>query len=319
MIRDIYIISNENEYLDSHPQAIIRCPICGEEYIRASIIHAYCPHCGIKMFIRHEKQLERKCSNCNTLSPKEARYCRLCGKKMGDNDSFVYDAKVFPPYHLGRDDVPSNGDEMSSDWFSKNYEFVDLGLSVFWGAEALLTNRQDCTSIKASIWMHEESMSFRSWSSFGVNLQEEIAFYKKKGFYRSIWFNRYDLINRELRGKCRVPTKEEVEELLTKCKWKPESRTINCDSSDSPKCQKGFRITGPSGMSLFMSEGRYWTSMEAGPGKAFALVLNSTERKVEMLNTLRSLNEYINMPSDSLRYDSSTKPSNGYWWPVMGK
>ena len=343
----IHLRSNEGLYLENHPLANAKCPLCGEDYKSLSTSHAYCTHCGLKMYVRHDKQLERKCSRCNTLSPKDARYCRLCGKKMGLSDGYVFDARVFPPTST-INTVFTDEKEWRADFRAKNYEFVDLGLSVLWGQEALLKDKNDNNYYrdlrKKTLWMNENTFKREYWCVFNSN--ESISyeeFIREKYIYDyalvirdnkeyiytntrgrdemilvESLFEKYDLINRRMGGNCRVPTKKEIEELLTRCKWKPESRVVPPDSSWGAYNQEGFRITGPSGKSIFMISGNYWTSNEASPGKAYALAIFPPDRR--NIETRETIHPYTNTNYHSRNWsDVHLWPRPACWWPVTEK
>ena len=330
------IHSNEGLYLENHPLANARCPLCGEDYKSLSTSHAYCTHCGLKMYVRHDKQLERKCSRCNTLSPKDARYCRLCGKKMELSDGYVFDARVFPPTSAYCKYF-TDEKEMGADFSAKNYEFVDLGLSVLWGHAALSTG----TTELMSIWMNDNRLKVGDFFSMVSNYER---FDEKPN---SLFYDRYDVVHKRLGGCCRTPTKKDMEELLRCCAWKPGIRMR--DSGELSQYEYGFEVTGPSGESIFMGSPSqwfyYWTSSEADPGYAFALCLGKDPNqkfaldlkgmKEDMIKKkyweelskskllvseirkrpiLLPVEQYLN------RKDlAELRPSNALWWPVIDK
>ena len=65
--------SAEQLFLFDHPLANVRCPNCGEEFKSADgSYHAACPKCGLKLFTKQTNLVQKKCSHCNILNPKDA-------------------------------------------------------------------------------------------------------------------------------------------------------------------------------------------------------------------------------------------------------
>ena len=324
----IRVFSFRELFLEDYPSANIHCPICGD-----LLTGNYCPHCGLKLFAKQREQCQVQCSRCKILSPKEAHYCRSCGKRLGKNDRFVYDARVLQTITNYRGITP----EVSIDYQSRNYEFVDLGLSVLWGHAALSTG----TTELMSIWMNDNRLKVGDFFSMVSNYER---FDEKPN---SLFYDRYDVVHKRLGGCCRTPTKKDMEELLRCCAWKPEIRMR--DSGELSQYEYGFEVTGPSGESIFMGSPSqwfyYWTSSEADPGYAFALCLGKDPNqkfaldlkgmKEDMIKKkyweelskskllvseirkrpiLLPVEQYLN------RKDlAELRPSNALWWPVIDK
>ena len=100
----------------------------------------------------------------------------------------------------------------------------------------------------------------------------------------------YDVARAKWGGSWRLPTKKELEELESKCKWE---WTIQ-------NGKKGYKVTGPNGNSIFMPAagyrnwsslyfageyGFYWSSTPYGSDDeyAFGLEFNSSGRSVRWL------------------------------------
>ena len=98
----------------------------------------------------------------------------------------------------------------------------------------------------------------------------------------------YDVVRAKWGGSWRLPTEKNLEELKTNCKW--EWTTI--------KGKKGYKVTGPSGNSIFLpavgcrhrslllsagEDGDYWSSTPYGSGDncAYYLTFNSSGHNVD--------------------------------------
>ena len=91
--------------------------------------------------------------------------------------------------------------------------------------------------------------------------------------------SKYDVARSKCGGSWRLPTKKELEELVSKCKW--EWTTING--------KKGYKVTGPNGNSIFLpaahyrgelsymhdeESGWYWSSTPYGSSDGSAYILS---------------------------------------------
>lgn len=120
-----------------------------------------------------------------------------------------------------------------------NYPFVDLGLSVVWspynvGAESA-----------------EQLGKYVAWGEIDtakVDFTPENSTTLNKSYAREMQGNiDHDVARNLWRHTWRLPTKEEVEELITLCEWTPD--TING--------QAGYNVAGPSGKSIFLPAGGF--------------------------------------------------------------
>ena len=156
----------------------------------------------------------------------------------------------------------------SYDDISDDISYVDLGLSVMWAACNLGANRPSDygnyyawgeTAVK-TVFTKDNSKTFKVRMG---NISSDI---------------RYDVARAILNGDWRMPTKDEIDELLEKCRWE-------WTSVDG---HNGYRVTGPNGSSIFLcaagwrfgtsendtsNSGYYWTSyaFESNTRYAYAL------------------------------------------------
>ena len=147
-----------------------RCPICGKNFSEW-----FCPTCGVPLSTTHHLRPEYRyfdayqlCAKCNTKNPYGARYCRNCREEI---------------YLHAKD---KNG-----------HEWVDLGLSVLWSAEAIFGYYH---------WNHSKLIITRERDMLGpLEYRDEV--------------DGKDIATAQWGEKWRTPTKEEFEELVNKCKW----------------------------------------------------------------------------------------------------
>mgnify|MGYP006916083390 CR=1 FL=1 len=121
---------------------------------------------------------------------------------------------------------------------TRNAEMVDLGLSVKWSSSFIV----DDSSYGSSVW------------SFGAS-DDDLT--REGETYGSIAGTRFDHAT-AVNSAWRTPTKEEFEELVEKCTFKIENPSST---------NRGIRITGPNGNSVFWGTGNtvqtelaIWTS-----------------------------------------------------------
>lgn len=172
-----------------------RCPICGKNFSEW-----FCPTCGVPLSTTHHLRPEYRyfdayqlCAKCNTKNPYGARYCRNCREEI---------------YLHAKD---KNG-----------HEWVDLGLSVLWSAEAIFGYYH---------WNHSKLIITRERDMLGpLEYRDEV--------------DGKDIATAQWGEKWRTPTKEEFEELVNKCKW--EKCLL------PPNDQYALKVTGPNGNTIFM-------------------------------------------------------------------
>ena len=126
------------------------------------------------------------------------------------------------------------------------HQVVDLGLSVKWSVCNLDGNAP-----------HDYG-SLYSWgeTSSKANYSESRYKYYSKGQYQYIGTNIcgtvYDAARVLWGGHWRLPTRAEVKELTTLCTWTP----------DEVEGVEGYRVTGPTGNSIFLPSAGYQDSTE---------------------------------------------------------
>ena len=135
------------------------------------------------------------------------------------------------------------------------HDYVDLGLSVKWST---------CNVGAQSPSGYGDYYAWGETSTKSTYTEENSKTYEKN--IDDIKGNsRYDVARANWGSTWRLPTNDEAEELLDKCKW---TRTTMGGKA-------GFKVTGPSGNSIFLpsagkrvgsslgctgEEGHYWTS-----------------------------------------------------------
>lgn len=162
----------------------------------------------------------------------------------------------------------------------KEHEYVDLGLSVKW---ATCNVGASLPSDFGDHYAWGETSTKRSYT-------EDNYKYYKNGRHIYIGSNisgtQYDAARVNWGGTWRMPTFEEIRELLDKCTW--ERITLNE--------HKGYRVTGPNGKSIFLPDthhtfniddsyigaGRYWSAtIIPDSNETYELYLNSYERECD--------------------------------------
>lgn len=114
---------------------------------------------------------------------------------------------------------------------------VDLGLSVRWSPVNLGAETEYSTGL-AYRWYQTpdtNSLPYTYWDRISTHTYEDMLLPK------SSWSNEW-----------KVPTKEQFEELVSKCKWEW------CDGEsdiNTGVCRSGYRVTGPNGNSIFLNAG----------------------------------------------------------------
>lgn len=181
------------------------------------------------------------------------------------------------------DDIENNGnfDTESSDFTGSinGHAYVDLGLSVKWATSYVFVNNgggyfawgetEPRTSFYYNNYLYFNN---NSYTNLGTNISGGI----------------YDAAKKQWGDLWRMPTKSEMQELITKCTW-------TWNSTD-----KGYDITGPNGSKLFIKaaghkvgsasvdggkNGFYWTATldntSAAKSKAFCLSFDNSNYSIE--------------------------------------
>lgn len=197
-------------------------------------------------------KIKAYCPICNELITRS--YCRNCGIPNNNNGYFIYEDQLFrfgPPrfrpndiigeYQLcGKCGAPnpynvnyckSCGGDITLCAKDKNgHGWVDLGLSVLWSTEALRDGfRWNDSTIFYDLReeeRHKEYLKYKN-SNFGELGGSDAATH----YWGKKW---------------RTPTKEEFEELITKCTWE------KCLIPDGSYNHSSYilKITGPNGNSI---------------------------------------------------------------------
>ena len=160
------------------------------------------------------------------------------------------------------------------------YSYVDLGLSVKWATR---------------------NLGYSSHYSWGEN--DRKATYHRNNCHTcdkrmsDISGNAsYDAARANWGGSWRIPTKAEMEELVTKCTWTWTTQRVWNNESGRSEETAGYKVTGPNGNSIFLpvtdgsvnassldfadkdAHGYYWTSTPhfCSDGTAYILIFNSS-------------------------------------------
>lgn len=202
-------------HLSIAPKAIQStiCPICNtvikNVYDKELTDHRkYCSCCGLPLKVSSPSSTEnvKFCFRCDAVNPAEARYCRCCGKDI------QLDGKVY-------------GKECNHSW-------VDLGLSVLWSTETL----------------HEglffQWMNSKQWLYADRQIFSEKDYLNGANPFTDFKGDGKDVASAYWGGKWRTPTKEEFEELISKCEWE---KIIIAGTDDH-----ALKITGPNGYYIIL-------------------------------------------------------------------
>ena len=132
------------------------------------------------------------------------------------------------------------------------HEAVELGLSVKWSACYIgAKTPQDCGNYYS--WGEIETKTDFSWDTYKW-LDPDAPKFLKYQSRSSVLFPEDDIATVQWGRGWRMPTKEEVEELVTLCKLTPKIDSVRNELV-------GLEVTGPSGKSIFLpSTGYYWLS-----------------------------------------------------------
>lgn len=154
--------------------------------------------------------------------------------------------------------VTYNYGEDANNGVVQGHECVDLGLSVNWATCNMGANSP------------EEHGDYYAWGETSTKSEynsSNSVTYNKENFSSISGNSQYDAARANWGGSWRIPTEEECQELIDKCKW---IWTVQ-------KGQNGYEIIGPNGNSIFLpvtgfrkdtesydsGEGHYWSSTPA--------------------------------------------------------
>lgn len=126
------------------------------------------------------------------------------------------------------------------------YEYVDLGLSVRWATCNVGANSPE---VYGSFFAWGETSARTDYGSVSQNnIRRDIG--------TNISGSINDAAHANWGGNWRMPTKNEVQELIDNCKWK-QARYKGTD---------GFCVTGPNNKSIFIPAAGYYSEKERQPG-----------------------------------------------------
>jgi len=126
------------------------------------------------------------------------------------------------------------------------HEYVDLGLSVRWATCNLGANSPE---VYGSYFAWGETSARTDYGSVSQNsIRRDIGV--------NISGSAYDAANANWGGNWRLPTKNEVQELIDNCQWK-QARYKGID---------GFCVTGTNNRSIFIPAAGYYSEREKHPG-----------------------------------------------------
>ena len=166
------------------------------------------------------------------------------------------------------------------------YQYVDLGLSVKWA------------TCNLGATAPEESGHYFSWGEIMPNKNSKYTEKDSRTFnkpFQDISGNpSYDAARANMKGGWRIPTRDELKELVNKCRFDWDSE------------KKGYRITGPSGNSIFLPASGIYTSSKLLQVKQACNLWSSTP--------YRGKNKFTH----TLFFNSENKYSIGTIYRYMG-
>ena len=136
--------------------------------------------------------------------------------------------------------MPSQPALQEPDLYVTEGEAIDLGLSVLWASENVLTNKQ-VHNQSYFAWGETRTKSDYTWDTYAFYSNGRITKYNTTDG-KSRLDLADDVANVVLGGNWRMPTKQEAQDLVSKCTW----------TWGQYKGWKGYRVTGPNGNSIFL-------------------------------------------------------------------
>lgn len=146
---------------------------------------------------------------------------------------------------------PENNPSNNSDDAAKGLSAIDLGLSVKWGSCNLGASKPEEFG-NYYAWGETEPKDDYSWETYKWGMGTNDTFTKyctnRSYGYNGFTDGRTELMAEDdaatiaLGGKWRMPTGDELKELVDKCTW----------TLTSQNDVKGYLVTGPSGNSIFL-------------------------------------------------------------------
>lgn len=182
-------------------------------------------------------------------------YCKYCGKSIDEDSTFCrYCGKPQDITNLTKNllekTVPTTG-------MANGHEWVDLGLSVKW-ATCNIGAKHPTDKGDFFAWGETEAKDFYSEDTY--KLKSFWGGYKKIG--NNIASTKYDAASVQWKGLWRMPTKEEMQELIDSCSWQwtKINGTIGCFiSGNSNNIFLPYTEAMSGKGTLGISSGSYWT------------------------------------------------------------
>lgn len=131
------------------------------------------------------------------------------------------------------------------------HEYVDLGLSVRWATCNMGSNSPDGNGFYFAWGETSPRTDYAGTSQNSI----------RRDIGNNISGSAYDAAHVNWGGKWRMPTKNEVQELIDNCKWKH----TKYNGTD------GFCITGPNGKSIFIPDAGYYSERKRCSGNFIKL------------------------------------------------
>ena len=160
---------------------------------------------------------------------------------------------------------------------------IDLGLSVNWSSCNLGASKPEEFGNYYAWGETEEKNKYYEENYFNADTKSH-RYYNLKAIMPDISGTRYDAARAIMGGRYRIPTREEMEELVLNCKW--EYSVINGI--------EGMLVTGSTGNSIFIpkagskeglshnSLSQYWTSTATKLGiSAYSLYISVSRFRAE--------------------------------------
>lgn len=202
-----------------------RCKVCGHYF---QIEESVCPNC-------HNPIGSVFCYNCASIFSENDNFCPYCGydrKEFGGG--FVYQRGMkrnpYGPLGIAPDEIDA----------------IDLGLYFRWSScNVGTTLPEESGSLYA--WGETEERTTCNWNTYSRCGGNQDTCYD---LGRDIGGTVFDAARAKWKGKWRIPSGKQIEELRDKCTCQWTSLNgIN-----------GVRCIGPNRNSIFLPEGSYWLS-----------------------------------------------------------
>lgn len=248
-----------------------KCPICKNNLERSSVRN-FCPSCGLADSIYTLPSDDVLKTGFKRLDLKYVR---------PEFQSFYQYQRCYKCNAVNEWEVNycrACGENISLHAKDKyEHEWVDLGLSVLWSTQTI-------DSFKYR-WM--DAQRFTLYGDFRYLRNEQRA--------------NKDIASERLGQKWRMPTKQEVEELIEKCEWETIVRP--------PHNYLYLKITGPNGNNILlpvherpmsnMVQLRFWTSTVEERGRAFAFDFSTIYEESRQIGDKRKCRLIRAIPTSS--------------------